>query len=132
MQQKSTLNFLLLCDYAVLGKEEKISAIGIFQRISPKQYPYTHSKFFVVFNTSINSKGSHQLSIALNKKKDGKEIQKIVFSPFEVTQKDYVAQAIGEFSQTMFEGHGEYSLNVFLDNKPLGSREIVLNDPLKK
>lgn len=48
------VNFAHLCDYALLSVDGKLSALGIFTRISTAQIPAFHPRAFLVFEIEMH------------------------------------------------------------------------------
>jgi hypothetical protein len=117
------INFLHLCDHALISGENKISAIGIFQNITPSVFPHTHLKMFVAFNLSVKKKGKHEMSMNISQQDANQELQKINLT-FVTKKQDSPAQGIVEFNSTEFNEAGKYQLTIFLDKQKIGFRDI--------
>src|SRR3989344_2684656 len=70
---KLSLEFLILCDYAVISKENRLSILGIFDQIFIDNLPSQHPKMFVVGILKGEANGKHSLSMQL-KDPEGKNI----------------------------------------------------------
>lgn len=48
------VSFALLCDYALLSSDMKLSALGFFSRIRTAQFPAIHPRAFLVFEIELD------------------------------------------------------------------------------
>lgn len=108
-------NFIILCESAILEKDtEKISLIGLFEKIITDTVPIIYPKFSVVtrFEDGV---GQHDHKILILHEESKKTIAelpgKIIFSD------NRKAQYIGTFVGIPFSAFGKYKIETYVDNE---------------
>jgi len=121
-------NFIIICDQAFLAAgTNNLNLIGIFTTMNAEQFPMTYRRFALVVNFDTDSLGMHTLQTKIVDG-EGKELLKselqinITSSPFQV---------IANFENFTFPVPGAYHIQVFIDDRELGSRALMVNPIIK-
>lgn len=72
-KEKLNLELLVLCDYALVSKENKLSILGTFDQIFVKKTPARHAKMFVVGVLKGEPDSRHTVKLTI-KDSSGKNI----------------------------------------------------------
>lgn len=72
-KQKLNLELLVLCDYAIISKDNKLNILGIFDRLFVNKTPARHAKMFVVGVVSGEPDSKQVLKLTI-KDPSGKDI----------------------------------------------------------
>ncbi len=112
------LNFAHLCDTAFLSKDGKLNIIGIFENIMVAQLPARHPRMTLVMNLHL-TKGSHPFKVRMVKD-DGNKTVTQVEGNIEYKSEEGNAGLINEFVDVTIDAAGKYSLEIWVDNEPVG------------
>ncbi len=130
--RKLTLNQFVVCDYAMISKENKLSLVGIFNQVFVRQLPTTYSKIFVVGIVSGKASEVYEVTLKLNEPTGNNIIPE---QKLKVTiGANGETNIIAELNNLRFEVAGKYEVELLLQDKTLGKREfsVVLVDPPDK
>jgi hypothetical protein len=125
--------FIIVCDQAFLTVgSNNLNIIGIFSQINTQKLPFVYPRFALVVNFDADQAGQHILRTTVTEP-TGKQVAQTEL-PITVTSGN--TQVIANFENMQFSAPGLYSLDVFLDAKPLGQRVIqvrsVMSPPVSK
>lgn len=130
--RKLTLNQFVVCDYAMISKENKLSLVGIFNQVFVRQLPTTYSKIFVVGIVSGKASEVYEVTLKLNEPTGNNIIPE---QKLKVTIGiNGETNIIAELNNLRFEVAGKYEVELLLQDKTLGKREfsVVLVNPPDK
>ncbi|KKQ42613.1 MAG: hypothetical protein US60_C0015G0024 [Microgenomates group bacterium GW2011_GWC1_37_8] len=117
-----TLDFLSLCDYAVISRENKLSILGIFDQIFVNSLPSQHPKMFLVGILKGEPASTHNLQLLL---KD--PLDKDVLPNQELKVKlgtNGNSNFIAELNNLPIKLTGAYKIELFVDKKLLAKKEF--------
>lgn len=117
------IDMMLLCDYAMLSKEGKASAIGIFDILYNAQPPIILNKGFLVTSVSGAPSTNYALSIKCehgNKKENLLPDMKMSIQ----TNTDGKANIMVELQGLRFPQPGNYSFRIYSNDEEIGSKEL--------
>lgn len=112
------LNFAHLCDMAFLSKDGKLNIIGIFENITVSRLPTRHPRMTLVMNLFL-TKGIHPFRVRLVKASDNSTITQVEGN-IEFKGEQGNAGLINEFVDITFKETGKYSLEIWVDDEPVG------------
>lgn len=136
---KYNLNFVHFCDAASVDSLNRLSILGIFNRIF---LPSTQNKFpkiTIVMNITMDDvpKREHKIEIIMadptNKLLDIKPPIKLNFQIPEGDKKSHKPEVnlIIELRNLEFKHLGKHLLKVLLDGKEIGNKELLLEEKTK-
>lgn len=114
----SRLNFAHLCDMAFLSKDGKLNIIGIFENIVVSRFPARHSRMALVMNLRL-TRGTHPFKVRMVKDKDNSTVTQVEGN-IEFNGEEGNAGLINQFVDITFAEAGKYSLEIWVDNEPMG------------
>ncbi len=114
----SKLNFAHLCDMAFLSKDGKLNIIGIFENITVSRFPARHPRMTLVMNLFL-TKGAHPFKVRMVKDNDNSTVTQVEGN-IEFNGDKGNAGLINEFVDITFHEAGKYSLEIWVDNEPIG------------
>lgn len=118
------LELLLLCDYAILSKENKLSLLGIFDQIYVEKVPSQHLKMYLV--GVLKGEPSSEVIIKFSIKDPQKnEILKTPELKIRFGENG-LANLINEFGNFPIKEVGSYLIEVFTSDTKLGESKFVV------
>jgi hypothetical protein len=111
----------LLCDYAMVSQEGKLSILGIFDRVNPPRLPGLVPSMFVVTSWKAEDDeraATKQFRIAVAQP-DGNELVKAEFSvvvPPDAPEPIRINHILG-LAGLLLPSEGRYSVRVFVDDE---------------
>ena len=114
----SRLNFAHLCDTAFLSKDGKLNIIGIFENITAAKFPTRHPRMTLVMNLRL-SKGTHPFKVRMAKDDDNSTVTQVEGN-IDYKGDEGNAGLINEFLDITFQAPGKYSLEIWVDDEPVG------------
>ena len=115
------LNYLLTCDQAFSDEKNKLSIIGVFDRIQSKAVPAIHPRFSIVVNTTGDLNSSHLEKIEIINLQNNLPVasleQQINFTSSNMHN------FLGNFINTLFPNFGKYWIKVSIDEKIITNQE---------
>lgn len=123
--QQYKIEYLLLADAASVDSFGKLNVLGIFQNIFLSKVPGAILKFvFICSVSTTNLSNPFKISIKIkdkdNRPVDTKSPLNFDFKPQE-GNKDNRVNLIIELINLQFNSFGKYEIEVFIDDKKLGS-----------
>lgn len=116
------VDYIILCDSAVVGPDGKKTFYGLFDRINTSALPFNHHSLFIATRLS-EGEGKHKLGIKIFDK-EGKEVFK---SPEDVNIEFKgpfgSVEFIAQFEGFYFEKDGIYKVMLIFDNTLIESYE---------
>jgi hypothetical protein len=99
--------YSFICDYATTDKNGKMIIIGIFEKMTPRAFPYTHPSFFYIVSVKLEDaeRGEHLFSVEILDNNDVK-----------------VSTINGAFSVKKDQPYGDYNFMLNFNN-------ITFKDP---
>lgn len=119
-KDKLSLEFLILCDYALVSRENKLSILGIFDHIFVNNIPTRNPKMVIVGVLKGKSKVKYSLSILLKDPSGSKIFQRQNLSV--VLGDDGNSHLIAEMNYVPFSSVGDYSIEILENGKRLGMK----------
>lgn len=115
------LNYILICDQAFSDEKNKLSIIGMFDRIQSKNVPAIHPKFSIVVNTTGDLNSSHLEKIEIINLQDNLPVASIENTmDFKGSN---IHNFLGNFINTLFPNFGRYWIKVSIDGKTITNKE---------
>ena len=110
------LNFVILCENAFIAQgTNSLNIIGIFDKIEARKFPAVHPKFIIVTNVS-GDPGEYDQLIVIKNKTTGEKVAELP-GKLKIHEPKQKAQFIGGFLNIKFSNTGEYSIEIYIDNK---------------
>ena len=106
------LNYVLVCDYIVVDKTNKVSLINIFNIIHASNFPAVHPRFYIATNT-IGEISTHTQKIEVVNLRNDKIIAKVE-NNFEIKEGGG-NNFIGNFFNAVFDNEGKYWIKITID-----------------
>ena len=119
---KPNLVLSVICDYALISSDNKLSVMGIFHEINVRELPAVHPAFFVVLQW-LGGIGRHEEKITIVDPR-GRELTAHQ-DQFELKLASQGHVGLIRYSPFRFEFAGEYLIKVELDGEPV--RDISFN-----
>lgn len=128
------VEFALLADYAAVTNDGKLTAAGIFDRVTPPQLPWQHPTMFIALRVLVHpgEEGEHKVRIRLVDP-DGTEIVALdadsavpTVDPVEGARLQFVLA----LNNLVFPAAGRYGFDVFLDGRYEHSVPLVIVEPV--
>jgi hypothetical protein len=121
------LQFAVTCDHALIDGNNKLSIIGIFDKIFAKQLPTTHPSFFFVaiIQAHRSEIGNHEIKINFVDQ-DGKEVIPTINQTTKIEKDKLRNNIMANFNNMKFLTPGTYSFDIVADNKHIGSVPLIL------
>jgi cold shock CspA family protein len=114
------LNFILLCENAFVTEGTKnLNLIGIFDTIQAEGFPALRDNLVVVYSIEADKEGEHEIELRM-KYKDNQ-----LFSMKHQFNKKSI-QNIANILSFIFQEPGEYKVEVFIDNEPIGEKILTV------
>lgn len=120
---KNELKFILTCDYAGSGENQKLNAMGIFTKIFTKALPTLHPQFYIVLSFET-SKGKHKIKLT------GPQEELIGETEVESPSDNYIINQIFALQNVIFNKLGKNKFTFSIDGKKIGEEtiDIILKD----
>lgn len=119
-KEKLNLELLVLCDYALISKDNKLSILGTFDRIFVNKVPARHAKMFVVGVIRGKPDSKHILKLTI-KGPSGKDI--LPGQELKVNLgSNGRSNLITEVGNLPVPSTGKYLLKISTSSRVLGSR----------
>ncbi len=116
----------VLCDYAMVSQDGKLSLIGIFDRIMVPGLPIQHPRFFVVATFDMLP-GNHQVRIELLDPTSHNVLQEQnVVIPVTVPELGQSGNLLAELNMLPLEFAGRYDFNLFAGAELLGTISLTV------
>lgn len=114
------LNFVIVCDMAfITAQTGNLNIIGVFENIVAPSFPAIHPRFSMVAVVGAEENSEHNILLIVRKGEDEIKRTSIVFRGIK-------HRWIHDFINFRFPEAGEYTFEISLDEKPLGSISINL------
>lgn len=119
------LRFGVLCDYAMISGDGKLSIIGIFDHIGVMQLPVQHPRFFIV--AVLQGQASSNVVEMELVAPDGRSLtrQEITIDPNAIAAGS--GNLIAEVTMLPFEAPGKYEFRVHADGEELGVMPLIVD-----
>lgn len=111
---KPSLVLGVICDYALISSDNKLSVIGIFHEINARQLPVVHPAFYVALQW-LGSTGKYEEKVVVADPK-GRELA-THRGKFELKMAGQGHVSLIRYSPFRFDVFGDYRINVFLDGE---------------
>lgn len=126
------LLFCLLADSVNVSREGKLNVLGIFNAITASQLPAVHPQMHVVmrFEATPGEYGTTQNVEVKLIDQDGKSIlaaPKQIDVPTDGGGRNVELNLMLVLNNVLFEGEGEYSIRVLVNNDEKGSLPLRVN-----
>ena len=120
-----------ICDSIIRDEiTKKVSLIGLFSAIRAKKFPSTHSLFHV-YAALTNGHGAYKTSLKIVNIEDSTTILHIdgdlnIIDPLQIVELNIGLQGVS------FAKAGKYSVQIWCNDSPIGSRDfMVVNEEVK-
>jgi hypothetical protein len=125
------LDYTLICEHAMADKDNKISAIGIFDVISGTRFPITVPVFFVICSFSaenLNDVGVKQITLFIQRD-DGNGVEKVVElnGSLNIESIEKKANFFAKFLMVPFNNIGNYTLKIIVDGESYEGSKIKIS-----
>lgn len=117
------LNFIIICDNAFFGEEDKkLNIEGVFDTIYSRDFPTIHKKMSVVSSFDDMESGNHAETIIIER--NSSEIARFdhQFSKSEPGKH----KIINNLLNVGFQDEGEYNVKILLDGQLMGSEKLTI------
>lgn len=111
------LNFLHLCDTAFFSQEGKLNVIGVFDRMTAKDFPAI-SSFCLALGISGN-KGDFKLKVEIVHSETNEKILEVKKDSIEIKEDGGSANFVAKLLGVSFKRDGKYLIKVYINEKPL-------------
>ena len=114
MNEEIKLEYMHLCDYALQGKDNKVSLIGIFDFFLRTKAP----SFFIATKISVNKKSKYEFLFEIKSKDDKETIFKApepIVVPEDASALSY--NLLVSLNKIDFKNSGDYKVLVHVDGK---------------
>jgi len=116
------IDLALLCDYALVDRNNKLTAAGIFRGLAGPSLPFTHPRMYLALALVVETtdRGDHDLVLRLIDP-DGSEVIRPLNARIHVDRTDPTSEGIInlvlELSGVTFRTTGTHCLDLFLENR---------------
>ncbi len=117
------LNFIHVCENAIIANDGKISVIGVFNKIRVEGLPAAHPRFSIVTNIS-GPVGVHKETIKILSPK-GETIAQSE-KDVEIKGEGYVANLITDLINVVFPIEGKYKIAIFVDGNLIDDQGFIV------
>ena len=124
-KQQLQTELMLLCDYALLSKEGKVSAIGIFEELLNSAPPIVLGRAFLVATVSGTPNTSHAMVVKIEHGNKRENLLPLVEVNIQ-TGPNGKSNLLVELQGITFPQPGNYSVRLYADGEEVGSKELVV------
>lgn len=124
---KQTLHteLIVLCDYATVSREGKLSINGIFDEIRVQKFPGGIPRAFFVTTISGTPNTNYKLNLKLENKSSGTTINTTNIET--TTSPNGRSNLLIELLGLAFNEEGDYTFKIYHENKEVGSTLLKVN-----
>lgn len=118
------LNRFETCDYAMISQENKLSLIGLFDRIFVQKLPVQHPSMCLVVSAEGSAKSDHKVKLIINKP-SGNKINEIVMSV--KTNDAGQLNIIANLNNVPITEQGILTVECYDGDVKIGTKEIIIS-----
>lgn len=112
-----------ICDSVIRDEwTKKVSLIGLFSLITSPNFPCKHPSMHI-YMALTGGHGNHEMEVKLVRVEDQQAVM-VMRGPVEFANPLQVAEVNLRWENIILEKPGEYSVEVFCDSEPIGTRKF--------